>query len=59
MTSDDDRIDDDDIEDSTVHERYEFDCPYCGGVTDLRDVQPDTGELVDCDDCGQPVRMAS
>jgi hypothetical protein len=36
---------------------YVFDCPYCGGRTEIGDVEPDDSE--ECDDCGATVGMDS
>lgn len=40
---------------TTARTVYVFDCPACGGVTDLGDVDPE-GEQ-QCDDCGAPVTI--
>jgi len=50
--------DDEDLEEATPYVRYWVDCPYCGGVTDLTDVEPNKGERIECDECRQAFRAA-
>ena len=45
-------------DETRVYEVYCFDCPCCGGRTELGDCQPDQGETVNCDDCGMTLTVA-
>lgn len=42
---------------ATVYSIYRFDCPDCGGTTDLGDADPE--EIEECLDCGARVRLSS
>lgn len=41
-----------------VFETYAFDCLDCGGQTALGDVNPNSGDLVECADCGSTFEVA-
>ena len=45
-------------EEVKTYEVYMFDCPACGGVTLLGDIDPAMGETVECEDCYEIFEVA-
>jgi transcription elongation factor Elf1 len=44
------------VENVVAYMKFEFDCPFCDGVTSL-DHDP-AGEDVECSDCGETVHIS-